>query len=151
MVDIATRYCILDTLPDKSSDTVVQATIKVFSDYGFPLYICSDNSTEFVNTLMEKLTKASGSTHIRSTPYHPQGNSVAERYVQTVINIIRKNVQGATHDCDLYVKPAQLALNNKVAGTHGSTPFTLMFNRTMNGFNDYTKNSIPRQMTEEEL
>lgn len=151
MVDVCTRFCVLHALPDKSSDTVVQAVIHTFCDYGFPRYLQSDNGTEFVNTLMHKLKESAGFDHRLATPYHPRANGLAERFVQTTTNVIRKNVDGATQDWDLYVKPIQLALNNKVASYHGTTPFALMFNRAMNGFRDYSNDDIPRPLTEEEL
>ncbi|KAJ8651366.1 hypothetical protein O0I10_013116 [Lichtheimia ornata] len=151
MVDVCTRFCVLHTLPDKSSDTVVQAVVNTFCDYGFPRYLQSDNGTEFVNTLMRKLQESAGFDHRLATPYHPRANGVAERFVQTTINVIRKCVEGSTKDWDLYVKPTQLALNNKVASRHGSTPFALMFNRAMNGFRDYSNDEIPRPLTEDEL
>ena len=151
MVDVCTRFCVLHALSDKSSDTVVQAVISTFCDYGFPRYLQSDNGTEFVNALMRKLKESAGFDHRLATPYHPRANGLAERFVQTTTNVIRKNVDGATKDWDLYVKPIQLALNNKVASCHGTTPFALMFNRAMNGFRDYSNDDIPRPLTEEEL
>ncbi|CDH61355.1 hypothetical protein RO3G_00241 [Lichtheimia corymbifera JMRC:FSU:9682] len=151
MVDVCTRFCVLHALPDKSSDTVVQAVVHTFCDYGFPRYLQSDNGTEFVNALMRKLTESAGFEHRLVTPYHPRANGLAERFVQTTVNVIRKCVQGAIKDWDLYVKPTQLALNNKVASRHGSTPFALMFNRAMNGFRDYSNEEIQQPLTEEEL
>ncbi|KAJ8651362.1 hypothetical protein O0I10_013122 [Lichtheimia ornata] len=151
MVDVCTRFCVLHALPDKSSDTVVQAVINTFCDYGFPRYLQSDNGTEFVNALMRKLKESAGFDHRLATPYHPRANGLAERFVQTTTNVIRKNVDGATKDWDLYVKPIQLALNNKVASCHGTTPFALMFNRAINGFRDYSNDDIPRPLQEDEL
>lgn len=151
MVDLTSRFCVLHALPDKKSDTVVQAVLNTFCDYGFPRYLNSDNGAEFVNDLMKKLNESAFCQHLRSTPWHPQGNSVCERYVQTTINVIRKYIQGATKDWDLFVKPAQLAINNKYAKRLGTTPFAIMYNRTMNGFRDYSKEKLPRSLTEKEL
>ncbi|KAG1491845.1 hypothetical protein G6F53_013032 [Rhizopus delemar] len=49
MVDIATRYCVLKSLPDKQSMTIVKALIDVFSHYGFPHVIQYDNGGEFTH------------------------------------------------------------------------------------------------------
>ncbi|KAJ8652428.1 hypothetical protein O0I10_011960 [Lichtheimia ornata] len=151
MVDVCTRFCVLHALTDKTSDTVVKAVIDTFCDYGFPRYLQSDNGTEFVNTLMQKLRDTAGFDHRLTTPYHPRANGLAECFIQTSINTIRKSINGATRDWDLYVKPTQLALNNKVASIHGSSPFALMFNRAMNGFRNYNNDDIPQPLTEEEL
>ncbi|KAJ8651912.1 hypothetical protein O0I10_012520 [Lichtheimia ornata] len=71
MVDVCTRYCVLRPLPNKQSDTIVKTLIQVFGDYGFPRYLQSDNGTEFVNQLVEKLAQATGFDHRLATPYHP--------------------------------------------------------------------------------
>ncbi|KAG0777369.1 hypothetical protein G6F21_013371 [Rhizopus arrhizus] len=49
MVDIATRYCILKPIPDKQSMTIVKTLIDVFSNYGFPRILQSDNGGEFTH------------------------------------------------------------------------------------------------------
>lgn len=45
---------------------------------------------------------------------------------------------GAKRDWDLFVLTAQYAINVKVSKCHGSTPFSLMFARSANGFLDYS-------------
>ncbi|KAG1351786.1 hypothetical protein G6F61_014684 [Rhizopus arrhizus] len=49
MVDIATRYCILKPIPDKQSMTIVKTLIDVFSNYGFPHILRSNNGGEFTH------------------------------------------------------------------------------------------------------
>ena len=44
---------------------------------------------------------------------------------------------GVKKDWDHYVAGTQLAVNNKVTAIHSSTPFSLMFGRRLNGFDDY--------------
>ena len=76
---------------------------------------------------MKTLAESSGFEHRLTTPYHPRANGVAERSVQTSTNALRKCVQGANRDWDLYVPAIQLALNAKVTKRTGSSPYTLMF------------------------
>ena len=151
MVDICTRFCVLRAIPDKTQDTVVGTVIKIFCDFGFPRYLQSDNGKEFVNALMKKLSEASGFDHRLATPYHPRANGVAERWVQTTTNSLRKSIKGAIRDWDLYVPGIQLALNAKVTQRTGSSPYTLMFARAMNGFKNYTEDPKTVPMTNEEL
>ncbi|KAJ8651197.1 hypothetical protein O0I10_013357, partial [Lichtheimia ornata] len=151
MVDICTRYCVLRPIPNKQSDTIVKALIQVFGDYGFPRYLQSDNGTEFVNTLVKKLSDATGFDHRLVTPYHPRANGVAERWVQTSVRTLRKLIKGALKDWDHFVPCVQLAINAKISERHDSAPFSLMFARKMNTFGDYRDEESFRPMSEEEL
>ena len=150
-VDVCTRFCVLKAIPDKAQETIVTSLIEIWGHYGWPQYIQSDNGKEFINGLVKKLQKASGFEHRTSTVLHPRGNGVAERWVQTSVNLIRKSIKGATRDWDLVVPMTQLALNNKIMQRHGSTPFALMFARTMNSFSNYADEIPPEPLPHKEL
>ncbi|KAG0751239.1 hypothetical protein G6F61_013733 [Rhizopus arrhizus] len=149
MVDIATRYCVLKPLPDKQSMTIVKALIDVFSHYGFPRVIQSDNGGEFVNELMQLLAENAGYDHRLISSYHPRANGVSERWVQTAVNAIKKQIEGAKADWDLYVPSTQLYLNGKHNERTKTPPFTLMYGRNMNDFEDFSKEK--NKATKEEI
>lgn len=52
-IDIFSRFCLLRAIPDKRAITVALILIQIFSDFGFPRIIQSDNGTEFVNSLIK--------------------------------------------------------------------------------------------------
>ncbi|KAG0862369.1 hypothetical protein G6F15_013545 [Rhizopus arrhizus] len=137
MVDIATRYCILKPIPDKQSMTIVKTLIDVFSNYGFPRVLQSDNGGEFVNELMQLLAENAGYDHRLISSYHPRANGVSERWVQSAVKAIKKQVEGAKADWDLYVPSTQLYLNSKYNERTKTPPFTLMFGRNPNDFEDF--------------
>ncbi|SAM03447.1 hypothetical protein, partial, partial [Absidia glauca] len=93
MVDVCTRFTILRVLQDKKSDTIIHTLIQVFGDFGYPNIVQSDNGKEFKNNFFTKLQDTMGIDHRFSTSYHPRGNGVAERYVRTAKEIIRKEIQ----------------------------------------------------------
>ena len=115
MIDVCTRFCILKALPNKQSDTLAKAFVHVFSTFGYPRVLQSDNGTEFKNALIKKLTEHSGIEHHLITPYHPHANGVAERWVQSTIQVIRKKIEGRHKDWDFYLPSTQLELNLKVS------------------------------------
>lgn len=136
MVDVYTRFCIIRPIPNKQSDTIVRERITKFATFGFPQYLQSDNGTEFVNSLLEKLSEAAGFDHRLTTPYHPRANGVAERYVRTPVRTLTKSIQGATKDRDIFIPAVQLAINAKITKRHDTAPFNLMFARKINAFRD---------------
>ena len=45
--------------------------------------IVTDNGSQFVPAEMESVLLSNGLKHIRSAPYHPASNGLAEHFVQT--------------------------------------------------------------------
>ena len=137
VVDIATRFILLRVILDKQAITIAQQLLRLFCDFGFPKILQSNNGTEFVNTIVKSILDISRIDQRLITPYHPRANGVAERYVQTTIQAIRKQLQGVKADWDIYIPAIQFAINVKVAALHGSTPFSLMFGRQYNFLQNY--------------
>ena len=52
--------------------------------FGVPTAIVSDRGKEFLNAVMQDLTKRLGANHDKTFPYHPQTNASAERYNRTM-------------------------------------------------------------------
>jgi hypothetical protein len=68
IVDIASRFCILRPIPTKTSLTIVKELIDVFTTFGLPCVIQSDNGKEFVNEMMTLFAENADSL----TSYKPQ-------------------------------------------------------------------------------
>ena len=89
----ATGFNYIDTLPDKSAKSVAAALHKCFLIFGQPrTAIVTDNGTEFVNAAFELLVEKWGCKQIKSTPYHPKGNSRTERRHRDMNTIMRTTV-----------------------------------------------------------
>ncbi|KAG1247247.1 hypothetical protein G6F68_014281 [Rhizopus microsporus] len=128
VVDICTRFCILRPIKDKTAKSVATALIDIFSILELPRhFVISDNGTEFKNEITKMLFYAFGVERRFSTPYHPAGNGIAERFVQSAKRTIEKVLGGASEDWQLYVPVAQLMINNEISTRTLSTPFSLMF------------------------
>jgi hypothetical protein len=138
VVDICTRFVILRPLKDKSALSVARSFWEISSDFGVPKIIQSDNGTEFVNEVIEQLTKLMGVDHRTVACYNPRANGAAERHVQTVLSCLRKMCRGNTSNFDLYLPSVQSSINSKPARLHGNTPAELFFGRPVNDFLDYS-------------
>ena len=70
------------------SSTTVPKTLDIlrnmFSAYGLPDQIVSDNGPQFVASEFAHFIKQNGVKHTRSSPYHPSTNGLAERFVQSM-------------------------------------------------------------------
>ncbi|KAJ8651374.1 hypothetical protein O0I10_013106 [Lichtheimia ornata] len=151
LVDVCTRFCLLRPIPNKEAKTIAKELVKVFSDFGYPRIIQSDNGAEFKNQLLKEVLDNIGVDHRLSTPYHPQANGLAERWVQSAVMIIRKSVDGTSKDWDYFVPATQLALNNKISKRLNTPPFTLMFARKLNPFRDYRNEKSFKPMSQAQL
>ena len=55
---------------------------KLFSAYGLPLQLVSDNGPQFISDKFDEFKKSNGIKHIRCAPYHPASNEAVKRLVQ---------------------------------------------------------------------
>jgi IS30 family transposase len=63
MVDIATRFCILRPIQTKTSLSIVKELVDVFTTFGQPIVIQSNNGLEFVNEMMKLFAENAGIDH----------------------------------------------------------------------------------------
>ena len=81
-------------IPDKSADTIVSTFITQYLPVHMcPMYILSDNGTEFKNTLMDQVLKQLGIERIFSAPYHPQSNGKLEVFHKYLKPTLKKFVK----------------------------------------------------------
>ena len=70
------------------STTTVSATLDVlrewFCVHGIPEQIVTDNGSQFTTDAFKVFTQCNGIRHVKSAPYHPALNGLAERFVQSV-------------------------------------------------------------------
>ncbi|GAO49753.1 hypothetical protein G7K_3895-t1 [Saitoella complicata NRRL Y-17804] len=83
----------------KTADAATTAEFfyeEIIARYGVPLSIQSDNGSHFVNDVVKQLAKTMSIRHHLSTPYYPQSNGRAERFLGTLKPSLKKSIL----DCD---------------------------------------------------
>ncbi|CAF1580640.1 unnamed protein product, partial [Didymodactylos carnosus] len=81
ITDYFTRHIIAVALPNCTAQTTAQTLFnEYFCKFGIPAVMLSDKGPHFQNILMENISKLIGYNHIYSTPYHPQTNTIVERF-----------------------------------------------------------------------
>jgi hypothetical protein len=138
LVDVCTRFVILEPIPNKATLTVAKVLFRLFTTIGFPRVLQSDNGREFVSDVMKEMTTSMNVQHRLVTPYHPRGNGVAENHVKTACTIIRKEVEDNKETWARHAPMAQLAMNARVVALHNSSPFALFFARRFNGLSNFS-------------
>ena len=78
------------------AETVARVLIKeVFSRYGIPLEIHSDQGRSFENEVMRQLCDVLGILKTRTTPYRPQSDGMVERFMRTLKEYMTKLLVGS--------------------------------------------------------
>jgi hypothetical protein len=138
VICVFSGFIILRPLHSNTAHETAKHLWEIFCLFGIPKILQSDNGAEFNNDVLKALVKISGLEHRLISPYNPRSDGKVERSIQTIMSIIKKFLHGTTVHWPLFVPFAQLAFNNKVAEITGSTPFALMFGRTLNELRDYS-------------
>ncbi|MEZ0208637.1 MAG: RNase H-like domain-containing protein [Candidatus Paceibacterota bacterium] len=151
LADICTRFVLIRALPDKAALTVARTLYQLFTDFGLPKILQSDNGSEFKNQVISHLHNECGLQHRFTTPYYPQANGVAEASVKNTKFLLKKIVKGDYTDWCVHLPSIQMAINSRVTKRHHSTPFSLMFTRPFNMFHNTTQQALPQPMSEQEI
>lgn len=81
IVDRFTRWPEAYPIPDSTAKTVAKIFFDQYiSRFGTPLEITTDRGSQFESKMFAELNKLTGSTHSKTTAYHPQANGMVERF-----------------------------------------------------------------------
>ena len=119
IADCYTKYPVIEELTSLSSKSIAKHTMKVFSLFGIPSTMISDNGPQFIGKEYQSLMKQHGIAHITSSPHHPQGHGFIERMIRTV--------KGFLHKSNL--EEGLMSYRATPIDKEGSSPAELMFNR----------------------
>ena len=115
-------------MDDMSINHVLPVLDRIFSMFGVPEIVKSDNGPPFQSADFKKLHF--GFSHRKITPYWPRANGECERFMQTLSKTIKSSII-KRHP---YQQQLHVFLRNYRATPHPSTgvpPVTLMFNCPM--------------------
>lgn len=90
-IDYLTKWPVVRELRNGSTGTVVVETLKeVFSDFGMPEKIVSDNGPQFSCRLFSEFCAVNKVRHCTSSPLHSSGNGQVERSIGTIKAMMKK-------------------------------------------------------------
>ena len=100
-----------------------------FVHYGFPAKLHSDKGANFESKVIKKLCNLAGITKTRTTPYHPMGNGMVERFNKTLLNMMGTLPEEKKGNWAAHVPTLTHAYNAAVHESTGFSPYFLMFGR----------------------
>jgi len=126
MMDHFTKWCEAFATKDQKASTVAHILVSpVFSRFGPPTIIHSDQGKNFDSTVMHEVYNIMGVKKTRTTAYHPQGDGLVERQNRTLQEIIANFVSINGNDWDQWLNQAAFAYNTSVHESTGMSPISV--------------------------
>ena len=90
VIDAHSKWLEVVVVPSTSSINTIRVLRTMFATHGLPEVVVSDNGTAFTSGEFQEFLKKNGIQHLRSAPYHPSSNGLAERGVQILKEGLKK-------------------------------------------------------------
>ena len=138
------RYTRAVPLCTGTGTEVIKRLKEIFSYFGRPVCLISDNAGAFVSQEFSAYLQSHNISHHLTTPYAPQGNALAERTIRSVLSLLRvlsNDRPGVWHS---YLPKVCDAINEGFNLTLKERPYFLFYNRDPNpNFNVLRDESFP--------
>ena len=134
IIDYFSKFCVLIPLKEINTEAITHEFFsRWISIFGCPYELHSDNATYFISSVMKELCCKFGITQTFSALFHPNGNGLVERLIQTVKTLLRSEL----HNTSKTQWPKiEFAIRCTENSTTRFTPFEILFGLPMN-FNSY--------------
>ena len=130
ITDDYSRYPVVETVKSTSANTIIPKVDKVFSEFGIPDVVKTDNGPPLNSSAFKSFAQTLGFQHRKVTPRWPRANGEVERFVRTVRKVIKTaNLERKSWKQEMY-----RLLRNFRATPHTTTripPAISLFNRAM--------------------
>ena len=128
ITDHFTRYALAIPTRNQLAKTTAQALFDHFIvHYSFPERLHSDRGQNFESRVIQELCKISGLKKSRTTPYHPMGNGMVEKFNSTLLRMLRTLHEEQKSDWKSYIPSLVHAYNATKHDSTGFAPHYLMF------------------------
>ena len=117
-------------MKNATSSTTIAALRNMFARFGIPDQIVSDNGSQFTSNEFEQFLNSNRIRHIKSAPYHPATNGLAERFVGTLKQALKSS---KASEVNLQEKLAVflMAYCNAPHSTTSASPASLLIGRQL--------------------
>lgn len=92
LIDSHSKWLELKHMTSTTTLRTIEVLRDLFSAFGLPEEIVSDNGPQFISHEFSEFMKMNGIKHTLTPPYHPASNGAAERSVQVLKQALRKQL-----------------------------------------------------------
>jgi transposase InsO family protein len=130
VVDHFSKWAEAYAIPNHKAMTVARKLVnELFTRFGTPLQILSDQGTEFGSQLMNEIYSWLDIDKIRTSPYRPQTNGATERLHRTINQMLAKCIAHNQRDWDQRLPFVMAAYRASVHESTGYSPNYLILGR----------------------
>ena len=128
--DYVTKWVEAKALLSATENSVVSFLYEdIFTRFGVPREIVTDQGSQFTSNMMEKLMEEYKTKHIKSTFYHPQENGQVESTNKVIESIITKTFHLHRRDWAERIPEALWAYRTTWRNTTGHSPYELVYGK----------------------
>ena len=129
VMDYFTRWAEAYAIPNQEATTVASKLVdEFFCRFSVPSQLHSDQGRQFESSLIKEICKLLDIKKSRTTPYHPEGDGLVERYNKTLLHML-STTSAHDKDWEQHIRQVCMAYNSTTQATTGYSPFFLMFGR----------------------
>jgi hypothetical protein len=123
----------IEAMPSRTrtSQDVIRLLTGVFTRFGIPEVVVTDNAPEFVSDELCSWLACQGASKRESPPYHPQSNGLEERAVQTVKRALRAWNENLVHASFATYLQKVLFHHRNSSHARGRSPAEIVFGRRL--------------------
>ena len=149
IVDAHSKWPEVVPMTTTSATRTIEELRRLFATHGLPEQLVSDNGPQFTADEFGEFLRSNGIKHIRSAPYHPATNGLAERFVQTFKQALRAAL---TEKKSISWKLANflMAYRTTPHATTGETPAMLLMGRNIRTKLDVLKPNIRKRVEDKQ-
>ena len=127
-VDAHSKWIEASLVNSATSTIIIHKLRSMFATHGLPRVVVSDNGSVFTSSEFKEFMTKNGIRHIKTAPYHPASNGLAERAVQTLKEGLKKLSSGC-----LETKLCRFLFQYRITPhtTTGQSPAQLLLGRQL--------------------
>ena len=129
-VDYVSKW--VEAIPTRTNDAKVVAQFlrsHIFSRFGTPRALITNNGTHFCNKVIDKVLQKYGVRHRTSLAYHPQSNGQAEVSNREIKSILEKTVNNSRKDWSKKIEDALWAYRTAFKTPLGMSPLRIVYGK----------------------
>ena len=130
VVDAYSKWPEVFRMSSTTADKTIEVLRHLFAAQGLPEQLVSDNGPQFVSEEFAAFMRGNGIRHIRTAPYHPSSNGLAERFVQSFKQALKAS-QNDGRSLQHRLSTFLLTYRSSPHATTGVPPCTLLLKRNL--------------------